>query len=137
MLHKLFVLLGAAAILFAQPPLKPPSALDKAQLATYLRHLFVWPDAIKMDINDPKPGPMAGFYEVKVRGSNGPQSQEEMFYVSKDGQKIVRGVVYDIAQNPFKSEIDKIKTAGQPSLWNHWRARSDRRVQRLRMPVLP
>jgi protein-disulfide isomerase len=57
---------------------------------------------------------MPAFYEVKVRGSNGNQSQQETFFVSKDGQKIIRGMVFDINQNPFKTELDKIDTKGQP-----------------------
>jgi protein-disulfide isomerase len=106
--------------LLAQAPPKAAapskvSALDKPALEVYLRHLFVWPAPIQLTIDDPKPGPMAGFYEVKVQGASGNQSQEETFYVSRDGQKIVRGVVYDINQNPFKEELDKIKTDLQPS----------------------
>jgi protein-disulfide isomerase len=115
MTRNLILITAAAAALFAQAPLRKPSALEKPALEAYLRHLFVWPDQVQMTINDPRPGPMTGFLEVKVRGANGPQSQEEIFYVSKDGQKIVRGVVYDIGQNPFKAEIDKIKTSLQPS----------------------
>ncbi len=63
-----------------------------------------------------KPGPMPGFYEVEIRGSQGNASQEETFYISKDGQKIIRGNVFDIAQNPFKADLDKIKTEYQPSI---------------------
>jgi protein-disulfide isomerase len=37
------------------------------------------------------------------------------FHVSKDGQKIVQGNVYDVAQNPFKKELDLLRTEGQPS----------------------
>jgi protein-disulfide isomerase len=59
---------------------------------------------------------MDGFYEVTVRGSQGNASQSETFYVSKDGQKILRGSVYDVNQNPFKSELDKLKTEFQPSI---------------------
>jgi protein-disulfide isomerase len=115
----LLVILTAAALLAQSPPKAAApskvSALDKPALEVYLRHLFVWPAPIQLTIDDPKPGPMAGFYEVKVQGASGNQSQEETFYVSHDGQKIVRGVVYDINQNPFKEELDKIKTDLQPS----------------------
>jgi protein-disulfide isomerase len=113
--RKLIPVLAAAAALMAQTPAKKASALSKPDLEAYLRHLFVWPPPIQLTIKDPVPGPMAGLFEVKVRGANGPQSQEETFYVSKDGQKIIRGMIFDITQNPFKSELDKISTAGQPS----------------------
>ena len=55
-------------------------------------------------------------WRTQTRGTSGAQMQEETFYVSFDGQKIVRGVVYDISQNPFKTENDKLKTEGRPSM---------------------
>ena len=128
MYRKVIVTLAAATTLLAQTPPKkaiaanqptPPKAaagldkpaLDKPKLEAYLRHLFVWPPPIEMTISDPTPGPMAGFYEIHVRGSQGNASQEETFYVSLDGQKIIRGTVFDLNQNPFKHELDQIKTA--------------------------
>lgn len=91
------------------------SALDKATMEVWIRHLFVWPAPIEVTIGDPKPGPMSDLYEVKVRGVSGAQMQEETFYVSKDGQKIIRGTIYDASQNPFKPELDKIKTEMRPA----------------------
>jgi protein-disulfide isomerase len=122
MLRKLFIILAAATALLAQAPAKKGAApqpdtpkIDKAKLEAYIRHLFVWPAPIEIAVSDPKPGPMPGFYEVNIRGSQGNSSQEETFYVSKDGEKIIRGSVFDIAQNPFKPDLDKIKTEFQPS----------------------
>jgi protein-disulfide isomerase len=117
----LLVIVATAALLAQTPPKAAPapakkaSALDKAALEVYLRHLFVWPPPVQLTIGEPRPGPMAGFYEVKVQGTNGNQNQQETFYVSHDGQKILRGVVYDINQNPFKEDLDKIRTDLQPS----------------------
>src|SRR5665213_2599312 len=123
MLRKITIILAVSAAVFAQTP-TPKAAtaspgalkLDKPKLEAYLRHLFVWPPPIQLTIGDPQPGPMAGFYEVKVRGSQGQSSQEETFYVSADGQKIVRGQVFDINQNPFKSTLDRLKTDFQPGM---------------------
>src|SRR5690242_6874765 len=84
------------------------SALDKPTLEAYVRHLFVWGSQIKVEIADPKPAPVPGMLEVTVRASAGQASQEELFYVSKDGQKIIRGTVFDVAQNPFKPDLDKL-----------------------------
>src|ERR1035438_2604810 len=102
MLRKLTIILAAASALLAQTPKKadtPDAAkptIDKPKLEAYLRHLFVWPPPIELSIADPQPGPMAAFYEVRIRGSQGNASQEETFYVSKDGQKIIRGNVFDL-----------------------------------------
>ena len=43
------------------------------------------------------------------------RTQDENFYVTKDGQHIIRGVVYNLAQNPFQEDLDKLKTSGAPS----------------------
>jgi protein-disulfide isomerase len=113
-------LLGVLALLgclrlLAQKPAAKLSALDKATMEVWIRHLFVWPAPIEVTIGDPKPGPMSDLYEVTVRGVSGASMQDETFYVSKDGHKIVRGTIYDASQNPFKPELDKIKTEMRPS----------------------
>src|ERR1035438_10349325 len=106
MLRKLATVLAAASALLAQTPKNAAApTIDKVKLEAYIRHLFVWPERIELAIGDPQPSPLAGFYEVRIRGSQGNSSQEETFYVSKDGQKIIRGNVFDLAENPFKPEL--------------------------------
>ena len=99
----------------AQPADPKASALDKATLEAYIRHLSVWGPQIKVEVADPKPSPLPGMLEVKVHASAGNASQDEVFFVSKDGQKIVRGIVYDVKENPFKPDLDKLKTDLQPN----------------------
>jgi len=94
----------------------PKSAYDKPTLEAYLRHLFVLPAQITVAINEPTPSPFAGFKEVRVRLSQGPQFQDVTLYVSNDGKQVVQGSFYDIAQNPFKPELDKLKTQFSPAL---------------------
>ncbi len=112
----------AAACLVGVSPAQQPvaakkSALDKGVLEAYIRHLFVWSASqIQVKIDDPRPAPFAGFVEFKITAAAGPAVQEEIFYVSKDGRKIIRGAVYDVNQNPFKLELDKLKTESQPGL---------------------
>jgi protein-disulfide isomerase len=92
------------------------TALDKATLEAYVRHLFVWGQPIKVEIGDPKPSTVPGFSEVDVHGSTDAASVNETLYVSKDGQKIFRGAVFDVNQNPFKEQLDKLHSDLQPSL---------------------
>jgi protein-disulfide isomerase len=114
--HPLRLLLsGLLVAIAAQPAETKKTALDKPTLEAYIRHLFVWGPQIKVAIKDPKPAPIPGMLEVSVDASAGDARQTEIFYVSKDGQKIVRGTVFDVAQNPFKSDLDKLKTDLQPS----------------------
>jgi len=59
---------------------------------------------------------MTGYHEVKVTGSYQQVSLDEIFYVSLDGQKLIRGAVYDINKSPFTAELAKLKTDLQPSI---------------------
>lgn len=92
------------------------SAYNKAELETYVRHLWVIPPALGVTIGDPKPSDLPGFQEVRVKITQGQASQEVLLYVTKDGGKILQGSAYDVNFNPFKKDLDKLKTQFQPSL---------------------
>lgn len=91
------------------------SALDKATLEAYLRHLQLWPAQVQVKIDDPKPSPIAGLYQVDVHLTYGQASQDDTYYVSKDGQRVIRGTIHDVGQNPFQNELAKLKTDLSPS----------------------
>lgn len=107
-------LMGALLLGAADAPQK--SAFDKPTLEAYVRHLYVLQPQLTVTIGDPKPSALPGFKEVRVRISQGAQFSEIPLFVSSDGKKIVQGVAYDIAANPFKPELDKLKTQFQPAL---------------------
>src|SRR5437016_762974 len=112
-MHRTFLLLSVATLLsFGAEPQK--SALDKATLAAYVRHLFVYGPQITVDVDSPKPSPIPGFLQVEVHAAAGQAKQDLTFYVSKDGQKILQGTIYDVKNNPFKEDLDKLKTELQP-----------------------
>jgi protein-disulfide isomerase len=113
-----FLRLAALACLltpFAQSAAEKKSALDKPTLETYVRHLFVWGPQIKVEVGDAKPSAIPGMLEVNVHASVGEAAQDELFYISKDGQRIIRGAIFDVAENPFKQDLDKLKTDSQPN----------------------
>jgi protein-disulfide isomerase len=107
----LVTLLGLAAL--AQAPKK--SALDKTTLEAYVRHLFVMDSRVKIEVSDPRPSELPGFVEETVHASVGNQAQDFVFLISKDGSKIFQGSVFDVNNNPFKKDLDKLKTEGAPS----------------------
>ena len=45
------------------------SALDKATLEAYVRHLFVMDPKVTLQVSDPKPSDLPGFFEVTVGAS--------------------------------------------------------------------
>jgi protein-disulfide isomerase len=107
-------LLGALLLGAADAPQK--SAFDKPTLEAYVRHLYVLQPQLTVTIGDPRPSVLPGLKEVRVRIAQGAQFQEIPLYVSNDGKKIVQGIFYDIDSNPFKPELDKLKTQFQPAL---------------------
>jgi protein-disulfide isomerase len=107
------VLLAGFALSGAETP---KTAFDKPTLEAYLRHLFVLPAQLTVTVNDPKPSPFTGFKEVRVRIAQGAQFQDVTLYVSADGKQIVQGSFFDIAKNPFKPDLDKLKSQGAPAL---------------------
>lgn len=107
----------ALALALSGQTVAKKSALDKATLEAYVRHLFVMDQRIKVEVADPKPSAdLPGFYDVIVHASMGAQSQDIELMVSKDGSKILQGQVFDVTTNPFKKDLDKIKTAFEPSM---------------------
>jgi protein-disulfide isomerase len=105
-----------AVLLLGAADAPPKTAFDKPTMEAYVRHLFLLQPQLTVTIGDPKPSALPGFKDVRVRISQGAQSQEVALYVSNDGKKIVQGNFYDIATNPFKPELDKLKTQFQPAL---------------------
>jgi protein-disulfide isomerase len=93
------------------------SALDKPTLEAYVRHLWVLDPRMNLKIADPKPSSdLPGFLDVTVEISMGNQSQKVPLLVSKDGSKVLQGNVWDISLNPFKKDIDRLKTQYEPSM---------------------
>jgi protein-disulfide isomerase len=113
--------LGPSAV--AQTPAAPKgpavnrkSALDKAVLEAWARHLLVMDAHIAVTISDPRPAPVPGFVEETLHASLGDRAQDFVFYISSDGSKILQGTVWDVALNPFKKDLDKLNTSFQPSM---------------------
>ena len=93
------------------------SALDKTALAGYVRYLMMWPASAEISVSDPTPAAaMPGYNAVTVKATLGGQSQQAQFFVSPDGQTIVRGEAFNLKKSPFDSIIKQIDTSDQPFL---------------------
>jgi len=110
-----FVSLAALCLALLSGQEKPKPGLDKVALEAYVRHLLAVIPEVQVKIDDPKPSPVSNLEQVDVHFIYGQRSQDETFYVSKDGHKIIRGYIYDLSQNPFKDDLDKLKTSLSPS----------------------
>jgi protein-disulfide isomerase len=109
-----FAIVAALCICLLPAQEKPKSALDKPTFEAYVRHLLAVIPEVEVKIDDPQPA-AAGLQRVEVHFTYGPRTQDETFYVSKDGKNILRGSLYDINQNPFHDDLAKLKTDLSPS----------------------
>jgi protein-disulfide isomerase len=98
------------------PPVAKKSFLDKPTLEAYVRHLFIWPAQISVTVSDAKPSGIDGMMQVSVTGSMGAASQVANFFVSKNGEKVIQGSTFDVKENPFKANIDGLKTTFAPGI---------------------
>jgi protein-disulfide isomerase len=105
----------AGALLAGAAP-NPPGALDKAVLEKYLRNLELFRGDVMFKIDNPVPAKyLPGYYEVLVHLVFGDSEKDEVFYVSANGQTIVRGDAFNLHKSPFQSNLDKLNLQGQPS----------------------
>lgn len=110
-----FVLLAALCLSLLPAQEKPKSGVDKAALETYIRHLLAVIPEVQVKIDDPKPSSVSDLQELDVHFTYGARSQDETFYITKDGRRIVRGYIYDLSKNPFEEDLAKLKTDLAPS----------------------
>jgi protein-disulfide isomerase len=92
------------------------SALDKTALEAFLRHVELFRGPVTFHADDPKPSKvLPGFSEVTVHWGFEGGGRDDLYYVSADGQSIIKGDVYNINRNPFQSNLDKLTTNDLPS----------------------
>lgn len=94
---------------------KPQGGIDKPALEAYVRHLLAIMPEVTIKIDDPKPSMVSDLQQIDVHLTYMGRSQDEVFFVTKDGQKLVRGYLYDLKKNPFQADLDKLKTDLSPS----------------------
>src|ERR1022692_1764419 len=108
-------LLFVSLSIFGQAQPAPKSALDKATLEAYLRYSELWIPQVTVKIDDPKPSTaIDGFLDVGVHLIYNGATKDDLYYVSKDGKNIVKGVAYNIAKSPFEDNVALLKTDRQP-----------------------
>lgn len=91
-------------------------ALDKSTLETYLKHVELFRGEVTFKIDDPQPSKyLSGFSEVLVHLIFNSVEKDELFYISADGQTIIRGDVFNLGKSPFQSNLDKLTLTDQPS----------------------
>ncbi len=111
-------IVAAVALLFLLPARwgVAQAKLDKPALERYLRHLELFRGQVNFKIDDPQPSKvMPGYSEVVVHVTYDGGGRDFLYYVSADGQTLVKGDVYRLNQNPFQANLDKLTLDNQPA----------------------
>jgi protein-disulfide isomerase len=91
-------------------------ALDKSTLEAYLRHIELFRGDVAFKIDDPEPSKyLPGFSEVLVHLTYNGVEKDTLYYVSADGQTIIKGDVYNLNKSPFQANLDKLTVKDEPS----------------------
>jgi protein-disulfide isomerase len=83
-----------------------------------MRHLVLFLPGVHVRVDDPTPTPISGMKEVDMHLSFGQDEQVLQFYVTDDGRHVInisQGGVYDINQNPFQKDLEKLNTRNAPT----------------------
>jgi protein-disulfide isomerase len=110
------LLLAALSLSAQTKPAAAKSALDKPTLEAYLRYSELWVPQVTVKIDDPKPSSVVkDFFDVWVHLSYNGSMKDELYYISKDGKNVLRGVAFDIAKSPFEADLQLLKEDTQPN----------------------
>jgi protein-disulfide isomerase len=91
-------------------------ALDKATFENYLRRVELFRGDVTFKIDDPRPSKyLPGFSEVLVHLIFNNAERDELFYISADGQTMIRGDVFNLGKSPFQFNLDNLPLADEPS----------------------
>ena len=93
-----------------------PGYLNKATMSAWVKHFRLYPAQVVIDVGDAKASDVPGLLELSVKASMGAAVEQSRYYVTRDGKKIIEGRAYDASENPFKRELDKLKTDGAAAL---------------------
>ena len=98
------------------PVQHPPSnALDKDDLAFYVRHPYVYGPQITVEVADFEPSEVPGLLKTTVTASYKLARKQHEFFVSEDGKHIVEGKTYTVDENPWHAVNERIDVFSAPA----------------------
>lgn len=89
--------------------------IDKESITKYLQYAEGFTPQVQVAIDDPKPSPFPGFYELRVHLTANKNEAIRTYYMTQDGRQIVTGPVFDLSKSPFIANLQALKPEGAPS----------------------
>ena len=81
----------------------------------FVRQLFAWSPAIKVQLGPLAQSSAADFYVVPIDITVDGKKESGEVYVSKDGKTLLRGEVFDMSVDPYAANRAKIRFEGSPA----------------------
>lgn len=86
--------------------------IDKQKIVAYLRYAEGFSSSVAIQVDDPAPSRLPGFYLLNVHLSLGNAKEERHYYVSQDGQRVLSGSVWSLNESPFVDTLNRLSTTG-------------------------
>jgi protein-disulfide isomerase len=90
-------------------------ALDKQRIENYLRNMELFDPNYQVTIGDLQPSLFPDFYEIPVEVRTPRMTAALRYFLSKDGQHLIKGNIFDLNKKPFQDVLSKLTTDLQPS----------------------
>ena len=107
---KLATTLVAFAVLSAAQ--SEPPKIDKQQLQDYLRYAEGFTSKVQIELDNPEPSTMPGYYRILAHLTMGAQKADRVYYITPDGKHVIAGSVWPLEKNPFADTLAHLPTAG-------------------------
>ena len=89
-----------------------PPTIDKQKLEAYLRYAEAIQPTVKVEIEDPAPSPLPGYYRLNVHFLLGTQKEDHKYFISQDGQDIINGTFWSLNESPFANSLKYLTDEG-------------------------
>ncbi|HSU61241.1 MAG TPA: DsbA family protein [Bryobacteraceae bacterium] len=101
----------SAIVINSQAQPGPPE-LDKQQLEIYVRYAEGFTKGVKITLDDPTPSAIKDYYRVVAHLIMGAQKADRVYYVTRDGQHLIAGNLWELSKNPFADTLEHLPSNG-------------------------
>jgi len=110
------LLLAASAAQGQTPAAAGQAGPMQKTVETYLRHMYAFGSDVQVTVAAPKESQIPGLLQADVAVKIGDNTENAIFYVSKDGKYLVRGDIADLSKDPLAENRAKIDMKDAPAL---------------------
>lgn len=100
-----------AVVVLSAAQSAPPN-IDKQQLQDYLRYAEGFTSNVQIELDDPTPSTMPGYYRILAHLTMGAQKADRLYYITPDGKHVIAGSVWSLEKSPFADTLAQLPTTG-------------------------